>query len=133
MEPESAGRYGYLHYFRRRSVTATTQNPENPRDTGEQVRRFLSECTIRDPEDGTVLPVADLYGMYIIWCEETEAEHLSVQAFSALVRAEGIDSGVRHRERVFKGVLATGPIPIQYILETDKGPGPNSPLGVFPL
>ena len=91
-----------------------------------QIRRFLDECTVRDLDDSEMLPVADLYGMYFIWYEHAGTTPMAALAFATLIRAEGIASGISRRERVFKGVLATGPIPIQYILETDKGPGPNS-------
>lgn len=94
----------------------------------QQVRHFLAECTVRDLDDSDVLPVADLYGMYIIWCEHNGGTTVSAPVFSHLVREEGISAGIRRRENVFTGVTATGPIPIQYILETDKGPGPNSVL-----
>lgn len=117
-------------------MTATTQNPGNIQDargTSEEVHRFLTECTMSALDDSDVLPVADLYGMYIIWCEQIGVKHLPVQTFSTLMRAEGIDSGIRRRQKVFKGVIATGAIPIQYILETDKTPGPNSPLGKLPF
>lgn len=117
-------------------MTTATQNPGNlqdARDTSGEVRRFLTECTMRALDDADVLPVADLYGMYIIWCEQTRTKHLAIQTFSALMRAEGIDSGIRRKQKVFKGVIATGAIPIQYILETDKSPGPNSPLGALPF
>ena len=117
-------------------MTAENQNPQTVHTVIDihldlQVRRFLDECTVRDLDDSEVLPVADLYGMYIIWCEHAEATPMDARAFSTLIRAEGIDSGTSHREKFFKGVLATGPIPIQYILETDKCPGPNSTLEYF--
>lgn len=117
-------------------MTAAPQTPGNiphTTDSSGQVRRFLAECTVSALDDTDVLPVADLYGMYIIWCEQTQTQCLAVQTFSALMRAEGIISGIRHRQKVFTGVIATGPIPIQYILETDKGPGPHSPLGTLPF
>ena len=116
-------------------MTAETQSPRNINDTRMDlaVRRFLVDCTVRDLDDSSMLPVADLYGMYIIWCEQTETNPIGVQAFSTLVRAEGITSGISRREKVFKGVIATGTIPIQYILETDRGPGPNSALGTFSI
>lgn len=115
-------------------MTAATQNSRLLHNTGNtaadlHVRRFLEECIVRDLDDSDVLPAADVYGMYIIWCEHAEATPLTARSFSTLMRAEGIDSGISRREKVFKGVLATGPIPIQYILETDKSPGPNSALG----
>lgn len=94
----------------------------------QQVRQFLDECTVRDLDDSAVLPAADLYGMYIIWCEKTGSTSVAAPIFSRLVRGDGLEGDVRHRQSVFKGVAATGPIPIQYILETDKGPGPNSLL-----
>ncbi|UYB35940.1 winged helix-turn-helix domain-containing protein [Arthrobacter koreensis] len=96
--------------------------------TTQQVRQFLAECTVRDLDDSDVLPVADLYGMYSIWCERSGGTAVAASVFSRLVRADGIGSGIRRQESVFTGVAATGPIPIQYILETDKGPGRNSVL-----
>lgn len=101
--------------------------------TEDQVREFLAECTVRGLDDSEILPIADLYGMYIIWCEQNRADPLAVQLFSQTMREEGIEAGVRRRERVVKGLVATGPIPIQYILETDKAPGPNSTLGILPV
>lgn len=114
-------------------MTAETQNPgTSPRnnDLGadRHVRGFLDECTVRDLDDSDMLPVADLYGMYIIWCEQTETIPVAIQSFSTLLRAEGVPSGISHRQKVLKGVIATGAIPIQYILETDKSLGPNSAL-----
>lgn len=96
--------------------------------TTQQVRQFLAECTVRDLDDSDVLPVADLYGMYSIWCERSGGTAVAAPTFSRLVWADGIGSGIRRRESVFTGVIATGPVPIQYILETDKGLGPNSVL-----
>lgn len=94
----------------------------------QQVRQFLAECTVRDLDDSDVLPVADLYGMYIIWCEHNGSMSVAAPTFSRLVRDDGIQTGRRRRESVFTGVCATGPIPIQYILETEKGLGRNSVL-----
>ncbi|MBF4994378.1 hypothetical protein ITX31_09670 [Arthrobacter gandavensis] len=94
----------------------------------QQVRQFLAECTVRDLDDSDVLPVADLYGMYIIWCEHNDGTTVAAPTFSRMVRSDGIGTGIRRRENVFTGVTATGPIPIQYILETDKGLGRNSML-----
>lgn len=114
-------------------MTAETQHPQSVHTAIDihldlHVRRFLNECTVRNLDDSEMLPVADLYGMYIIWCEHAGTTPVAIRAFSTLMGAEGIDSGISRREKVFKGVLATGPIPIQYILETDKCPGPNSTL-----
>lgn len=102
-------------------------------DNETLVRHFFAECTVRDLDDSEVLPVADLYGMYIIWCEQHSKDPQSVQVFSQVMREEGLDAGVQQREKVVKGVMATGAIPLQYILETDKAPSPNSILDVFPL
>ena len=96
------------------------------------VRRFLAECTVGDLDDDDATPVADLYGMYIIWSEQQGMDPLAVQAFSAAVREEGIEAERRRSEQVYTGLLPTGSIPIQYILETDKAPSPNSPLDTFP-
>ncbi|MCC3274416.1 MULTISPECIES: hypothetical protein [unclassified Arthrobacter] len=96
------------------------------------VRRFLAECTVGDLDDDDATPVADLYGMYIIWSEQQGLAPLAVQAFSAAVREEGVEAERRHSEQVYTGLLPTGAIPIQYILETDKAPSPNSPLDIFP-
>ena len=54
-------------------MTAETQHPQIVHTAIDihrdlHVRRFLNECTVRDLDDSEVLPVADLYGMYIIWC-----------------------------------------------------------------
>ena len=94
-------------------------------NTPAHVRKFLGDCTITEPDGTGAVASSDLYGMYIIWCERSGVEPGSVQSFSAAVRENGIETGRRRRERVFEGVHPTGPIPIQYILETDKVPGPN--------
>ncbi|MCC9174985.1 hypothetical protein [Arthrobacter sp. zg-Y179] len=94
------------------------------------IPRFLAECTVGDMDDEAT-PVADLYGMYIIWSEQQGTEPLAVQAFSAAVRDEGIEAERRRSEQVYTGLLPTGAIPIQYILETDKAPGPNNSLDTF--
>ncbi|MDN3904886.1 hypothetical protein [Arthrobacter sp. YD2] len=96
------------------------------------IRRFLAECTVSDLDEDETTPVADLYGMYIIWSEQQGTDPLAVQAFSAAVREEGIEAERRRSEQVYTGLLPTGAIPIQYILETDKAPGPNSGLDIFP-
>lgn len=101
-------------------------------ETEHRIPQFLADCTIRGLDDSDILPVADLYGMYIIWCEQHGADPLAGQLFSQAMRKEGLPAGISRKERVVKGVMATGPIPIQYILETDKAPGPNSPLGMLP-
>lgn len=98
------------------------------RNEHEQVARFLAECIVRNLDDTDMLPVADLYGMYVIWCEQDAIGPLAVQVFSQAVRFQGLEPGMSRNERVLKGVAATGPIPVQYILETDKGPSPNSAL-----
>ena len=98
-----------------------------------QVRQFLTECTVRDLDDSAVLPVADLYGMYMIWCEQNRISPLAIQFFSQQMRDEGIEDGVQRKEKIVKGLIATGAIPIQYILETDKAPSPNSALGALPV
>lgn len=100
-------------------------------DTNQShVRQFLDDCITRNLDDSDVLPVADLYGMYIIWCEQAATTPLTIQALSSLLTVEGLEAGTVRRERVFKGVLATGPIPIRYILETDRSPSRHSPLGM---
>ncbi len=101
------------------------------RNEHEQVASFLAECIVRNLDDSDMLPVADLYGMYVIWCEQSGIEHVVVQVFSQAVRLQGLESRMSRNERVLKGVAATGPIPIQYILETDKGPSLNSAFGAL--
>lgn len=113
--------------------TAHASPAGNEREANEDlVRKFLAEVTIRDLDDSEVLPVADLYGMYIIWCEQAGTDPLSVQIFSHVMREEGLEAGLLRSEHVVKGVMATGAIPIQYILETDKPLSPNSALGTLP-
>lgn len=96
------------------------------------VRRFLAECTNSDLDGNETTPVADLYGMYIIWSEQQGTQPLTVQAFSAAMHEEGIEAERRRSEQVYTGLLPTGSIPIQYILETDKPPSPNSGLDIYP-
>ncbi len=97
-----------------------------------EVSRFLAECTVGGLDDAEAVPAADLYGMYIIWCEQQGTEPQAMPAFSAAVREEGIEAERRRSEQVYTGLLPTGAIPIQYILETDKAPSPNSGLEIFP-
>ena len=99
----------------------------------DNVRRFLAECTVGGLDDTDSTPAADLYGMYIIWSEKNGTEPASVQLFSSAVRTEGLGAERRNHEQVYTNLLPTGSIPIQYILETDKAPSPNSGLGVFPV
>lgn len=87
---------------------------------------FLDECTLGGLDDTEAVPAADLYGMYIIWCENTGRDPASVRHFHGAVRDAGVPEVRRRSGRVYQGVQPTGPIPIQYILETDKAPGPNS-------
>ncbi|WAP50694.1 primase-like DNA-binding domain-containing protein [Arthrobacter sp. ATA002] len=68
-------------------------------DNESHVRHFLTECTVRDLDDSEVLPVADLYGMYIIWCEQHDTAPLAVQVFSQMMRQEGIEAGVLRKEK----------------------------------
>lgn len=98
----------------------------------DNVRRFLAECTVGGRDDTESTPAADLYGMYIIWSERNGTGPVSVQHFSSVVRLEGVEAERRNHEQVYTNLLPTGSIPIQYILETDKAPSPNSTLGVFP-
>jgi phage/plasmid-associated DNA primase len=35
----------------------------------DHVSLFLDECTLGGLEETEAVPAADLYGMYIIWCE----------------------------------------------------------------
>lgn len=79
-------------------MAAATQKPQTVHHSSDilldlQVRRFLDECTVCDLDDSEVVPVADLYGMYIIWCEHADTTPMAVRAFSTLIRSEGI----RHR------------------------------------
>lgn len=106
--------------------TSGAPGPLTERNRG--IRQFLTECTVTGLEASDVVPVADLYGMYLIWCERTSAKALPVQVFSQRIRADGIEAAIRRGERVLQGMMATGPIPVQYILETDKGLSPNSPF-----
>ncbi|MDK1361006.1 hypothetical protein QNO00_12100 [Arthrobacter sp. zg-Y1219] len=92
----------------------------------DHVGLFLAECTLRGLDDTEAVPAADLYGMYMIWCENAGRDPASVQHFYGAVRGAGVPEARRHSERVYEGVQPTGPIPIQYILETDKAPGPTS-------
>ncbi|WP_342025149.1 primase-like DNA-binding domain-containing protein [Arthrobacter citreus] len=92
----------------------------------DHVSLFLDECTLGGLEETEAVPAADLYGMYIIWCENGGLVPASVQNFYSAVREAGVPEARRHSERVYEGVQPTGPIPIQYILETDKTPGPNT-------
>ncbi|WP_104055311.1 MULTISPECIES: primase-like DNA-binding domain-containing protein [unclassified Arthrobacter] len=116
------------------AMTGTTpaDRTGNAKTAEDRVRQFLAVCTVRDLDDSAVLPVADLYGMFIIWCEQNSTDPLSIQLFSKVLRDEGIEVGLQRREKVVKGIMVTGQIPIQYILETDKAPGPNSVLGALP-
>lgn len=90
------------------------------------VSLFLDECTLGGLEEAEAVPAADLYGMYMIWCENAGLDPASVQSFYGAVREAGVPEARRRSERVYEGVQPTGPVPIQYILETDKAPGPNS-------
>lgn len=94
--------------------------------TVDPVSLFLAECTLGGLEETESVPAADLYGMYIIWCENGGRIPGSVQHFYGAVRDAGMPEARRSSERVYEGVLPTGPIPLQYILETDKAPGPNT-------
>lgn len=101
-------------------------------ETLDDVRRFLAECTVGGLDDTEAVPAADLYGMYIIWSEQNSSQPVAIQHFSAAVREQGFDAERRNHEQVYTNLLPTGAIPIQYILETDKAPSPNSPLDIFP-
>ena len=101
-------------------------------ETPEDIARFLADCTVGGLDDTAATPAADLYGMYIIWCEQSGSIPASMQAFSAAARGQGLEPQRRHQEQVYPGVLPTGPIPIQYILETDKPPSLNSSLNLLP-
>lgn len=87
---------------------------------------FFDECTLAGLDDTETVPAADLYGMYIVWCENAGREPASAQHFHDAARKAGLPESRRRSERVYEGVLPTGPIPIQYIMETDKAPGPNT-------
>lgn len=92
----------------------------------DHVSLFLEECTLGGLEETESVPAADLYGMYIIWCENGGRIPASAQHFHGAVREAGVPEARRSSERVYEGVQPTGPIPLQYILETDKAPGPNT-------
>ncbi|WP_312178732.1 hypothetical protein [Arthrobacter sp.] len=95
------------------------------------VADFLRECTISGLDETEATPAADLYGMYIIWSEQAELDPVSVTVFSRLLKETGNYPRRQHHENVYPGMLATGPISIQYILETDKPPSPNGPLNTY--
>jgi len=95
------------------------------------VADFLQECTITGLDETEATPAADLYGMYIIWCEQAGVEPVSTTFFSRQVKESGIEPRRRNRENIYAGLLPTGPIPVQYILETDKPPSPNGALNLF--
>ena len=90
-----------------------------------QVTDFLAECTVRGLDESDLTPVADLYGIYLIWCEKREVKAASLQNFSRQVKNLGVPSKRICGMKVYQSLLPTGPIPIQYIMETDRGPGPN--------
>ena len=92
----------------------------------DHVSRFLDECTLAGLDESETVPAADLYGMYIIWCENEGREPAAAQHFYAAVRDSGLLESTRRSERVYEGVFPTGQIPIQYIMETDKTPAPNT-------
>ena len=102
-----------------------------PADSPDDIARFLADCTVDGMDDTAATPAADLYGMYIIWCEQSGLVPASMRIFSATARQQGLEPQRRHQEQVYPGVLPTGPIPIQYILETDKPPSPNSTLNLI--
>ncbi|MDN3482463.1 primase-like DNA-binding domain-containing protein [Arthrobacter sp. APC 3897] len=87
---------------------------------------FLDECTLAGLDESASVPAADLYGMYMVWCENAGREPAPVHHFYGAVRGAGHPEVTRRSERVYEGVQPTGPIPIQYIMETDKAPGPNT-------
>jgi len=95
------------------------------------VADFLQECTITDLSENEATPAADLYGMYIIWCEQAELDPVSSTAFSRRLKENGNIPRRRNHESIYPGLLPTGPIPVQYILETDKPPSPNGPMSAF--
>ncbi len=92
----------------------------------DHILLFLDECTLGGLDESESVPAADLYGMYMIWCENAGREPASVQLFYGAVRDSGVPEVTRGSERVYEGVHPTGPIPIQYIMETDRVPGPNT-------
>lgn len=95
------------------------------------VADFLRDCTISGLDETEATPAADLYGMYIIWCEQGAADPVSATVFSRQLKESGNHPQRRNRENIYPGLLPTGPIPIQYILETDKPPSPNGPLNSY--
>ena len=97
-----------------------------PEQKLDHVLLFLDECTLAGLDETESVAAADLYGMYMIWCESAGREPASVQHFYGAVRDSGVPEVIRRSERVYEGVQPTGPIPIQYIMETDKAPGPNT-------
>ena len=94
--------------------------------SAENIRQFLDECTLSGLDESEAVAAADLYGMYMIWCENAGRDTASVQHFYAVVREAGVPEVMRRSERVYEGMLPTGPISIQYIMETNKAPGPNT-------
>lgn len=95
------------------------------------VADFLQECTITGLSESEATPAADLYGMYIIWCEQAHLDPVSAAAFSRRLRDNGNSPCRRNHESIYPGLLPTGPIPVQYILETDKPPSPNGLMSAF--
>lgn len=95
------------------------------------VTDFLRECTITGLSEDEATPTADLYGMYIIWCEQAGLDPVSSPAFSRRLKESGNQPLRRNHESIYPGLLPTGPIPVQYILETDKPPSLNGPMSTF--
>ena len=97
-----------------------------PEQKLDHVLLFLDECTLGGLDESEGVAAADLYGMYMIWCENAGRAPASVQHFYAAVRDSGVPEVTRRSGRAYEGVQPTGPIPLQYIMETDKVPGPNT-------
>lgn len=94
--------------------------------TPDPISLFFDECTLAGFDDTETVPADDLYGMYIVWCENSGTEPASAHHFRSAARKAGLPESRRRSERVYEGVVPTGPIPVQYIMETDKAPGPNT-------
>lgn len=97
-----------------------------PEHNADHINLFFNECTLAGLDETETVPAADLYGMYMVWCENAGREPASAQHFHDAARRAGLPESRRRAERVYEGVVPTGPIPIQYIMETDKAPGPNT-------
>lgn len=86
----------------------------------EHLQAFFFHCVRDDDDPGVGMNPDDLYGLYLTWCSQDGLDAWSSQRFTSALDEGEVLKGRTGCHSVYPGLMMTGPIAIQFIIETQR-------------